>query len=137
MSKYIGRNWLRVTSTIALMLGLAGCSQGLKLDVDNYQQVYFSNQMLAQSVEVSDIKTIQTDGFKSAYFKVTNLANQTQNLEYRIFWYDKTGLEINAKDDAWTQISLNALSMLEVNAISQDALAEKYRVQFRPAQTSL
>lgn len=117
------------------VVALAGCSSsntaGLRIDSAS-QQVLYSDSALDDDLTIDNIDTQDNNGNTRGLVKITNNAQDTQNLQYRFYWYDDQGLEVNAKQGAWRQFILRGYESMTLNEVSVNPNATDFRIQIRP-----
>lgn len=64
--------------------------------------------------------------------RIVNNSQDTQNLQYRFYWYDDQGLEVNAKQGAWRQFILRGYESMTLSEVSVNPNATQFRIQIRP-----
>lgn len=117
------------------LVALAGCSSsntaGLRIDSAS-QQVLYSDTSLDDDLKIDSIDTQANNGNTRGLVKITNNSQDTQNLQYRFYWYDDQGLEVNAKQGAWRQFILRGYESMTLNEVSVNPNATEFRIQIRP-----
>lgn len=117
------------------VMALAGCSSsntaGLRIDSAS-QQVLFSDSALDDDISINNIDTQENNGNTRGLVKITNNSQDTQNLQYRFYWYDDQGLEVNAKQGAWRQFILRGYESMTLSEVSVNPNAADFRIQIRP-----
>lgn len=128
------KNWLL---TGACFLALSGCSSldtGLEVNEGGHQQALFADPLLAQQIAVDNLEIKKSQDLRQASFKVSNLTNIEQALEYKLYWYDGDGLEINIAEEVWHPLTLKIGQSLLVSEPATEQTAQDFRVQFRQKQ---
>ncbi|MCF7354789.1 MULTISPECIES: YcfL family protein [unclassified Vibrio] len=117
------------------LVALAGCSSsntaGLRIDSAS-QQVLYSDSALDDDLTIDNIDTQENNGNTRGLVKITNNSQDTQNLQYRFYWYDDQGLEVNAKQGAWRQFILRGYESMTLSEVSVNPNATDFRIQIRP-----
>ncbi|HCH01615.1 MAG TPA: DUF1425 domain-containing protein [Vibrio sp.] len=117
------------------LVALAGCSSsntaGLRIDSAS-QQVLYSDSALDDDLTIDNIDTQENNGNTRGLVKITNNSQDTQNLQYRFYWYDGQGLEVNAKQGAWRQFILRGYESMTLSEVSVNPNATDFRIQIRP-----
>lgn len=117
------------------VVALAGCSSsntaGLRIDSAS-QQVLYSDSALDETLSINNIDTQENNGNTRGLVKITNNSQDTQNLQYRFYWYDDQGLEVNAKQGAWRQFILRGYESMTLSEVSVNPNATDFRIQIRP-----
>ncbi|WP_105903445.1 YcfL family protein [Vibrio gangliei] len=117
------------------LVALAGCSSsntaGLRIDSAS-QQVLYSDTALDDDLTIDSIDTQANNGNTRGLVKIINNSQDTQNLQYRFYWYDEQGLEVNAKQGAWRQFILRGYESMTLSEVSVNPNATQFRIQIRP-----
>lgn len=117
------------------VVALAGCSSsntaGLRIDSAS-QQVLYSDSALDETLSIKNIDTQENNGNTRGLVKIINNSQDTQNLQYRFYWYDDQGLEVNAKQGAWRQFILRGYESMTLSEVSVNPNATDFRIQIRP-----
>ncbi|MFH0256965.1 YcfL family protein [Vibrio rumoiensis] len=117
------------------VVALAGCSSsntaGLRIDSAS-QQVLYSDSALDDDLSINSIDTQENNGNTRGLVKITNNSQDTQTLQYRFYWYDDQGLEVNAKQGAWRQFVLRGYESITLSEVSVNPNATDFRIQIRP-----
>ena len=115
---------------ILLMVGCAEQSAGISIDSSN-QNVVLSDSLLSEELKLGNAKSIQENGRLIANVLVTNTTNNTQRLQYRYYWYDEQGLELNSDQAPWQQFILYGGEEKVLRGVAVDKGAENFRVFIR------
>ncbi|MFV0575132.1 MAG: YcfL family protein [Vibrio sp.] len=129
------KSGLLKTSLIAILgvTALAGCadnSTGLRIDSAS-QQVLYSDTKLDDQLSIDRIDALENNGNTRGVVKITNQEDGTLNLQYRFYWYDAEGLEVNAKQGNWRQFILRGRESITLNEVSVNPNATDFRIQIR------
>lgn len=119
-----------VGMALLLMVGCAKQSAGISIDSSN-QNVVLSDLQLSKALKLGNAKSKKQDGRLTASVLVTNTTNDTQHLQYRFYWYDKLGLELNNDQAPWQQFILYGGDAKAVQGVAVDTDAENFRVFIR------
>lgn len=122
---------------IALIMALAliGCSNntaGLRVD-GRSQNVMFGDNVLGGRLLVDNIATTELEGHARAIVTLTSQFKGDQNIQYRFYWYDNDGLEVNSKQAAWKQQIVRGFETLSISEVSINPNGKQFRVQIREA----
>ncbi|KGY12070.1 YcfL protein: an outer membrane lipoprotein that is part of a salvage cluster [Vibrio tubiashii] len=125
------KKWL---VSIAVTLTLMGCASsntaGLRIDGAS-QTVLFGDNVLAGSVSIQDISTIDVDGRTRGIVRLLNQTKGDQHIQYRFYWYDDAGLEVNSKLSPWRQAILRGNEEVSISEVSIHPNGRQFRVQIR------
>lgn len=125
------------TLGIALVLAMAlvGCSKntaGLRVDGQS-QNVMFGDNVLGGRLAIENIATIDSDGHARGVVTLASQYTGDQNIQYRFYWYDDDGLEVNSKQAAWKQTVIRGFETLSISEVSINPNGKQFRVQIREA----
>lgn len=117
------------------MLALAGCAKqtaGLNIDGSS-QKVIFADRVLGSRLGVDFIKTTWVDGHARGVVKFTSSYTGDQPIQYRFYWYDGEGLEVNTKLSPWRQTIVRGYESFSISEVSINPNGTQFRVQIREA----
>ncbi|MDN2481515.1 YcfL family protein [Vibrio agarivorans] len=121
---------------VALMLViLAGCTTptaGLRID-SKQQNVIFGDNVLGQRLQVNDIITTEVDGRTRGVVTLESFYKGDQNIQYRFYWYDDQGLEVNTKLAPWKQMVVRGEEIVTISEVTVNPNGRQFRVQIRQA----
>jgi uncharacterized protein YcfL len=121
------------TSVLLIILGfvLSGCaSNSVGISVESAtQRVVFGSSRLSSHVQVEDIATVDVGGNTKGIVKIKSLSTAEQHLQYRFYWYDENGLEVDAKPSAWQQIMLRGKDVISLSGVSVSPQGTQFRIQ--------
>ena len=118
---------------IALLSMMAGCAKntaGISIDSSS-QNVVLSDAKLAEKLDLGNAKTKKVNDRLLAEVKLTNKTTDTQNLQYRFYWYDDLGLELNVDESPWQLLVLYGGESKSVQGVAVSPSAENFRVSIR------
>lgn len=125
------KKWLIL---IAAALTLMGCASsntaGLRIDGAS-QTVLFGDNVLAGSLSIEDIATTEVDGRARGIVRLLNQTKGDQHVQYRFYWYDEEGLEVNNKLSPWRQAILRGEEEISISEVSINPNGQQFRVQIR------
>jgi len=125
------KKWLIL---IAAALTLMGCASsntaGLRIDGAS-QTVLFGDNVLAGSLSIEDIATTEVDGRARGIVRLLNQTKGDQHVQYRFYWYDDEGLEVNNKLSPWRQAILRGEEEISISEVSINPNGQQFRVQIR------
>ncbi len=113
-----------------LISGCASNTTGLSVDGAS-QRVLFGDQVLAGRIQIEDISTTEIHGQTRGLVRISSQYRGDQHLQYRFYWYDAEGLEVNVQPGPWKQIILRGDEMLPLSEVSVNPQGKQFRVQIR------
>ena len=118
---------------LAAVIGLAGCANntaGLQVDGAN-QRVLFGDHVLGSRLRIDDITTTQTNGHARGVVRLISEYNGDQSIQYRFYWYDDYGLEVNINPAPWKQVVIHGGETVSLSEVSVKPKGTQFRVQIR------
>ncbi|KJG11397.1 hypothetical protein UA38_13390 [Photobacterium kishitanii] len=117
--------------SILLVILVTGCSgitmPGISLDKGNHQ-VVIGNTTLASKLKFSHSQTDLRDGYLHASVEVMNKTDAAISLNYRFYWYDANGLEINHPTSISCTLTIKPNQILLLQALAPSTAATQYRI---------
>ena len=89
---------------------------GLRIDGAS-QTVLFGDNVLAGRLHIDDISTAQVDG-RAGVVRVTSQYKGDQHIQYRFYWYDDSGFEVNTKLGPWRQTVVRGMETISISEVS-------------------
>jgi len=123
---------LLLVSVVALLAGCAENTSGLRVDGKS-QKVLFDNWTLGNRLEVDEIVTMQTDMGTRGVVTLTSDYKSDLPIQYRFYWYDNNGLEVNLKPSAWRQDVIRGFESRTLSEVSVNPEGTQFRVLIRNA----
>lgn len=127
------KKWLLV---IGVLLSIVGCSSsktaGIKIEGQN-QTVLYGDEKMGNKFSIDDISTVDTNGHPRAVVKLSNKTSVDQTIQYRFYWYDEQGLEVNTKQAPWRRAILRGDETITLSEVSVNPNGKDFRVQLRGA----
>lgn len=123
--------WIVALSVLAVM-GCAENTAGLSVDGQS-QRVIFNDSVLGGQIDIEQIDTDEVNGHARAIVMLTSKSSGNQNIQYRFYWYDDKGLEVNTKLSPWKQKIVRGYETISISEVSVNPNATNYRVQIRKA----
>lgn len=114
-------------------LAVAGCTNntaGLRIDGAS-QTVLFGDNVLAGRLKIEDITTTQVDGRARGVVRLVSQYQGDQAIQYRFYWYDDQGLEVNTKLGPWRQAIVRGKESISISEVSLNPNGTQFRVQIR------
>ncbi|WP_375750361.1 YcfL family protein [Vibrio sp. HN007] len=126
----------KVVLALAAVLAIAGCSgkntAGLRVEGDT-QNVLFGDNVLGNRLSIENIATVDVDGHARGAVTVSSQYSGEQHLQYRFYWYDNDGVEVNSKQAAWKQTIVHGFETITISEVSINPNGKQFRVQIRQA----
>ena len=120
---------------MSALFALSGCADntaGLRVDGQT-QKVMFADRVLGNRLIVDDITTMEVEGRTRGVVALSSQYNGDQHVQYRFYWYDDDGLEVNAKQAAWKRVIVRGFETISVSEVSVNPNGKQFRVQIRQA----
>lgn len=125
------KKWLAlITVSLALMGCASSNTAGLRIDGAS-QTVLFGDNVLAGRLTIEDISTVDVDGRARGIVRLINQSKGDQYIQYRFYWYDDQGLEVNNKLSPWRQAILRGTEEISISEVSINPNGRQFRVQIR------
>ncbi|PSW07294.1 YcfL family protein [Photobacterium lipolyticum] len=126
---------MRYISVLLVTLFLAACTtttSGISIESSN-QNVVIGNSSLASRVAVERAIVGDVNGLMKAGVPVTSQVSDDMKLQYRFYWYDAQGLEVDGSDAPWRQFVLHGKDTMTLQAVARSPKAKQYRIYIRQA----
>lgn len=117
----------------ALLSGCAG--RGFSGFEVEQQSLVLADAVLSQQVAVQSHR----EGFGPPLrvgLQLKNRLAQPLTLEYRLYWYDAQGIELDNDPTPWQQVTLSAHQVWTTSITAQEPQARAYRLHVRPLNQS-
>lgn len=124
------KKWLISAVMTLALLGCADNTAGLRIDGAS-QTVIFGDNVLAGRLKIEDISTTQVDGRSRGIVKLVSKYSGDQHVQYRFYWYDDQGLEVNTKLGPWRQTIIRGTEEIAISEVSINPKGTQFRVQIR------
>ncbi len=124
------RTWLLAVLTTLLLVGCSANTAGLRVDGAS-QQVLFNDSALSKSLSIEDISTTAVDGHTRGVVRLQSNQKSDVHVQYRFYWYDNDGLEVNTKLSPWKTIILRGMETVSLTEVSVNPNGKQFRVQIR------
>ncbi|WED23302.1 YcfL family protein [Vibrio sp. JC009] len=124
-----------IMMALVAVLAIAGCTKntaGLRVEGDT-QNVLFGDNVLGGRLIIDNIATTDVDGHARGVVTLTSQYKGDQNIQYRYYWYDNDGLEVNSKLAAWKQTLVRGFETVTISEVSVNPNGKQFRVQIRQA----
>ena len=80
---------------------------------------------------VSEVNGVDIEGIKKVEATITNRTEKTVNIEYRFFWYDASGMDMNGLTDVWHPITLEGKSDQTLSSVAKTPMANYFKLYVR------
>jgi uncharacterized protein YcfL len=124
------KKWLISAAMALMLLGCADNTAGLRIDGAS-QTVLFGDNVLAGRLKIEDISTTQIDGRARGVVRLLSQYKGDQYVQYRFYWYDDQGLEVNTKQGPWRQAVIRGTGEISISEVSINPNGTQFRVQIR------
>lgn len=126
------KKWLTGTIVALMLLGCADNTAGLRIDGAS-QTVLFGDNVLAGRLKIEDITTTSVDERSRGIVRLLSQYQGDQSIQYRFYWYDDQGLEVNTKLSPWRQTIVRGKEEVSLSEVSLNPHGTQFRVQIRQA----
>lgn len=124
------KKWAIAALTALTLLGCADNTAGLRIDGAT-QTVLFGDNVLAGRLKIDDISTSDVDGRARGVVRLESQYKGDQSIQYRFYWYDDEGLEVNTKLGPWRQAIVRGMETIVISEVSVNPKGTQFRVQIR------
>lgn len=124
------KKWLISLVTVLAIVGCADNTAGLRIDGAS-QTVIFGDNVLAGRLKIDDISTTEVDGRARGVVRLVSQYTGDQHVQYRFYWYDDQGLEVNNKLSPWRQAIIRGTEEISISEVSINPNGAQFRVQIR------
>ena len=124
------KKWLIAAVAALIMVGCSSNTAGLRIDGES-QTVLFGDNVLAGRLQIEDISTTQVDGRARGIVRLASQYKGDQHIQYRFYWYDDNGLEVNNKLGPWRQAIILGMETIAISEVSVNPNGTQFRVQIR------
>ncbi|MGO2508069.1 YcfL family protein [Vibrio hibernica] len=125
------KKWIIACLGIVILAGCSNNTAGLRVDSGS-QKVLYGDSALDDRLAINDISTQDMNGNTRGVVQVESKYSSDQQLQYRFYWYDDNGIEVNAKQGAWRQFMLRGYESISLSEVSVNPNAKEFRIQIRP-----
>lgn len=124
------KHWILVLFTAFVVAGCAENTAGLRVDGAT-QNVIFGDNVLGSRLSIDDIATTEVDGRARGVVRVTSQYTGDQHIQYRFYWYDDEGLEVNTKLSPWRKAIVRGYESIALSEVSINPNGTQFRIQIR------
>jgi uncharacterized protein YcfL len=124
------RKWLIAVVAVFTLAACAENTAGLRVDGVS-QKVLFGDNVLGQRLVIDNIATQPVDDRVRGVVQVTSQYQGDMHIQYRYYWYDDNGLEVNAKPSSWKQTIVGGYETRTLSEVSINPNGTQFRVQIR------
>jgi uncharacterized protein YcfL len=122
--------WIPAILVAIFLFGCANNTTGLRIDGES-QQVLFGDRVLGTRLKINDIVTTEVDGRRRGVVNFSSQYKGDQKIQYRFYWYDDQGLEVNTKLAPWRQTIVRGHEEFSISEVSINPKGTQFRVQIR------
>jgi len=126
---------MKYLSVLLFALALSACSSatsGISIESSN-QNVVIGNSSLASRIAIEKALISEVNGLMKAGVPVSSKVNSDMKLQYRFYWYDAQGLEVEGSNSPWRQFVLHGKDSMTLQAVARNTHATQYRIYIRQA----
>lgn len=126
---------MRLLMILGLVLWLTACSSttsGISIESSN-QNVVIGNTDLARRLTIEQAQVGKVNGLLKAGVPIVSNVDSDLSLQYRFYWYDAQGLEVNGSDSPWRHVILHGRDSMTLQAVARSAQITQYRIYIRQA----
>ncbi|SJL82865.1 YcfL family protein [Vibrio palustris] len=116
--------------TVTSLAGCATNTSGLQIDGER-QRVIFGQSALDDAFKVTDIATVKVHSHMRGSVTLVNQTTHDQSVQYRFYWYDRQGLEVNIQPSAWKQQIVHGGEKVSLSEVSISPQGQQFRLQIR------
>ncbi|EGA71855.1 hypothetical protein VISI1226_19052 [Vibrio sinaloensis DSM 21326] len=124
------KKWFMAAIAALVLAGCADNTAGLRIDGAS-QTVLFGDNVLAGRLTIEDIATTEVDGRARGVVRLSSQYQGDQAIQYRFYWYDDNGLEVNTKQGPWRQAIVRGMESFAISEVSINPNGTQFRVQIR------
>ncbi|WP_295902853.1 YcfL family protein [uncultured Vibrio sp.] len=124
------KHWILVLFAAFVVAGCAENTAGLRVDGAT-QNVIFGDNVLGSRLSIDDIATTEVDGRARGVVRVTSQYTGDQHIQYRFYWYDDEGLEVNTKLSPWRKAIVRGYESIALSEVSINPNGTQFRIQIR------
>ncbi|PMH45043.1 hypothetical protein BCU68_11255 [Vibrio sp. 10N.286.49.B3] len=127
------KSWSTLILSVFAVMGLSACADntaGLRIDGQNHK-VIFNDNVLHNRLQIDDMTTDQVNGHARGIVRLMSNYKGDQHIQYRFYWYDDAGLEVNTKQGPWKQAIVRGFESYSISEVSVNPSGTQYRVQIR------
>ncbi|MGD8170156.1 YcfL family protein [Vibrio sp. TRT 21S02] len=127
------KKWLLAAVAALIMSGCTQNTAGLHIDGAS-QTVLFGDNVLSSRLEVADISTSEVDGRARGIVRLASQYKGDQVIQYRFYWYDEQGLEVNTQLAPWRQLIVRGMETVAISEVTVNPNGKQFRVQIREGE---
>lgn len=120
-----------------LIVLVAGCStntSGISANSearDNNQWLIVDNFGLGRRLTILDARTVEEGDRLRGFATVKSTASSTQKLQYRFYWFDEQGVQLDLANTPWHPLALHGHQEIQVQSVALDTRADSFKVYIR------
>lgn len=124
--------WIMTLLGIGLLCACSSHPQPVGLSIDSeFQQILVGDGDIANQVKVDDIGTEPANDHVRGVVRIKSLTQDNIQMQYRFYWYDQNGIEVDANAKAWKQIILYGGDEVSLSEVSLSPKGENFRLQIK------
>ncbi len=130
---------IKLFTVLVMILGLAACAKNTTgIGIEHYEtgqgvqsQLKLDNSKLAGRLVLSEIKTRSVNGLIQAQASLKSTYSQDQTLQYKFYWYDKDGFEVERDKSPWRSLKLHGSQQVSLQGGAPNSEATGFKVYVR------
>ncbi|MGL5006773.1 MAG: YcfL family protein [Plesiomonas sp.] len=129
MIRCFGRLVGLIVLTCVVLSGCTATTSGFK--IDQQQQVVVADADSSHVIKVERIDSTKKNQRLTVQVVIKNQQKTAKLLEYRFYWYNAQGLEIDSDSTLWHTLTVLANEIGRIHAVATDLNAEYFRLYVR------
>jgi uncharacterized protein YcfL len=99
---------------------------------DNYaKRLVVDNPSLGKQLEITDIKTRQTNDLLEVNLQLSSHYNKSLKLQYHFNWFDAQGFIVEAQKTPWKALELHGMQTVLLRGVAPNAGVESFNLYVR------
>lgn len=124
------KKWVSILFVALALTACASNTAGLRIDGAT-QTVLFGDNVLGSRLKIDNISTTEVDGHARGVVRLASQYTSDIHIQYRFYWYDDQGLEVNLKQGPWRQAVIRGMETMAISEVSIHPNGKHFRVQIR------
>ncbi|WP_117234372.1 YcfL family protein [Vibrio maerlii] len=127
------KKWIVALGMAVILAGCADNTAGLNIDGQS-QKIIFADNVLGSRLNIDSIRTVQADDRARGIVQFSSQYKGDQIIQYRFYWYDDQGLEVNTKLAPWRRVVVRGFESFSISEASVNPNGTQFRVTIREAE---
>ncbi|WP_428773697.1 YcfL family protein [Vibrio sp.] len=128
------KKWLIAAMAAMVLVGCGKNTAGLRVDGAT-QSVLFGDRVLGSRLKVDKVTTSHSDDRARGIVMLTSQYTGDLDIEYRFYWYNSQGLEVNTRQGPWRRMIISGKDSATLSEVSVNPDGTQFRVQIRESQS--